>query len=276
MGWHPHLDVWLLVAGLGGGYAWAVRRLGPRHVAPGISTVTRGQATAFGLGVLAIWVAGDWPVHELAEGSMYSVHMVQHLLISLVAPPLLILGTPPWLARMLLRPAWVLRWVRRLARPLVALVVFNLVIALSHWPAVVDLSLRSEWAHLGIHVVVFGTALLMWMPVLSPVMELPRLPYPGQMMYLFGQSILPTIPASFLTFGDTPLYPAYEAFTRPFGLSAIMDQRIAGLFMKIVGGLLLWTVIAVIFFRWHQQETREGTDALAWRDVDRELDRVTP
>jgi putative membrane protein len=276
MSWHPHLDVWLLVGGLAGGYAWAARRLGPRHVPPGVPPVTRGQATAWGLGVLAIWVAGDWPVHELAEGSMYSVHMVQHLLISLVAPPLLIMGTPPWLARLVLRPAWVLRWVRRMARPLVALLVFNLVIALSHWPAVVDLSLRSEWAHLGIHLVVFSTALLMWMPVLSPVMEIPRLPYPGQLLYLFGQSILPTIPASFLTFGDTPLYPAYAAFSRPFGLSAILDQRIAGLFMKIVGGLLLWTVIAILFFRWHKQETEEGTDALQWRDVDRELDRVAP
>ena len=271
--WHPHLDAWLLVGAVAGGYALAIRRLGPR-LAPAGPSVTRGQVTAFGLGVLAMWVAADWPVHELAEGSMYSVHMVQHFLLTLVAPPLLIMGTPAWLARWLLRPAWLLRWVRRFARPLVALLLFNLVIAVTHWPVLVEASVRSEWAHLGIHVVVVVTALMMWMPVLSPVMEIPRLPYPGQMMYLFGQSILPTIPASFLTFGDTPLYPVYAAFARPFGMSALTDQLIAGLFMKIAGGLLLWTVIAVIFLRWHEQETREGTDALAWRDVDRELDRM--
>jgi putative membrane protein len=274
MAWHPHIDVWLLVLGLEGGYLWALRRIGPRHVPAGTPPATRGQVTAFSLGVLTILVAADWPIHELAERRLYSVHMVQHLLLSLAAPPLLLLGTPGWLARAILRPPALLRLVRRLSRPIVALILFNLVIALSHWPVLVEASVRSELFHLGAHVAVFGTALLMWMPVLSPVLEIPRLPYPGQMMYLFAQSILPTIPASFLTFGDTPMYAVYVTFPRIFGISALTDQMVAGLFMKIVGGLLLWTVIAILFFKWHEQETRDGTDALQWRDVDRDLNRV--
>jgi putative membrane protein len=272
--WHPHLDVWLLVVVLEGGYLLALRFLGPRHAAPGEVAASRGQVLAFTLGVTTIWVAADWPIHDLAERYLYSVHMVQHLLLSLVAPPLLLLGTPAWLARTLLRPAFVLRVVKRLSRPLPALLLFNVVIALTHWTAVVDLAARSEMAHFSIHAALFGTALLMWMPVVSPLMELPRLPYPGQMLYVFAQSLLPTVPASFLTFGSQPLYRVYAEAPRTFGISAITDQRIAGLFMKIVGGLVLWSVIAVLFFRWHAQESADGSDALQWRDVERDMARM--
>jgi putative membrane protein len=272
--WHPHVDVWLLVVVLAGGYFLALRLLGSAHAIPGQPPATRGQITAFSLGVATIWVAADWPIHELAERYLYSVHMVQHLLLSLVAPPLLLLGTPAWLARTLLRPPFVLRVVGRLSRPLPALLLFNLVIALTHWAVVVNLAARSEIAHVTIHTALFGTALLMWMPVLSPLIELPRLPYPGQMLYLFAQSLLPTVPASFLTFGSRPLYEAYAEAPRIFGISAITDQRIAGLFMKIVGGLVLWSVIAVLFFRWHAQESADGSDALQWRDLERDLARM--
>jgi putative membrane protein len=272
--WHAHLDVWLLVVVLGVGYVLALRFLGPRHVAPGEAAASRGQLLAFTLGVTTIWVAADWPIHDLAEHYLYSVHMVQHLLLSFVAPPLLLLGTPAWLARTLIQPAFLLRIVKRLSRPLPGLLLFNVVIALTHWTTVVDLAARSEMAHFSIHAALFGTALLMWMPVLSPLIELPRLPYPGQMLYLFAQSLLPTVPASFLTFGSQPLYRFYAEAPRTFGISAITDQRLAGLFMKIVGGLVLWSVIAILFFRWHAQESADGSDALQWRDVERDVARM--
>lgn len=273
MAWHPHLEVWALCLTMLGGYALAIRKVGPRRVTGDEPVVTRGQIWAFSLGVLAIWVAADWPVHEISERYLLSAHMVQHLLLSLVAPPLLLLGTPAWLARALL-PRPLLRVVRRLSRPLVALILFNAVIALTHWTVLVDLALRAEGVHFGIHLALFGSATLMWMPVLSPLLEVPRLPYPGQMMFLFAQSIVPTVPASFLTFGNTVLYRAYAEAPRFFGISAIDDQRVAGLIMKIVGGLLLWAVIAVLFFRWHRQEQTDGVDALAWRNVDRDIDRA--
>lgn len=271
--WHPHPDVLLLVAVLAGGYWLAIRRLGPRRAPPGGPPVTRGQVTAFSLGVGAIWLASYWPVHDLAEGYLYSVHMLQHLLLSLVAPPLLLLGTPGWLFRTLLGGGPLLRVVRTLARPLPALLLFNGVLALTHWAALVDLAVRSEPAHFLIHVGVFGSATLMWMPVLSPVLEIRRLSEPGQMLYLFLQSIVPTVPASFLTFASTPIYAAYAA-PGPFGIDALTDLRIAGLTMKIIGGLILWIAIAVVFFKWAGREERSGLDALRWQDVDRELSRA--
>jgi putative membrane protein len=74
------------------------------------------------------------------------------------------------------------------------------------------------------------------------------------MFYLFAQSLLPTIPASFLTFSSVPIYPVYGDAAMAFGLTAVADQTVAGVIMKIGGGLLLWSTIAVIWFRWTKQE----------------------
>lgn len=272
--WHAHPDVWALILVLAGAYAVALRRIGPRSVHPIERVATRRQVLSFGAGLAALWVAADWPVHDLAEGYLYSVHMVQHLLISLVAAPLLLLGTPDWLQRWLLRPRALEGAVRFLGRPIIALVVFNGVIALTHVPVVVDASVRSEVAHFAIHAALFGSAVIMWLPVLNRLIELPKLSYPGRMFYLFLMSLVPTVPASFLTFGNTVLYRFYETAPRLWGISALSDMRVAGLIMKLVGGFLLWGVIAWYFFKWFGIEEREGVDVLEWGKVDRELNRA--
>jgi len=141
----------------------------------------------------------------------------------------------------------------------------------THWPEVVEASVGSELTHFTLHVLLFGSAIVVWWPIMSPLVELPALTPPAQMMYLFAQSLAPTVPASFLTFGHTLLYPVYGTFPRIWGISALNDQLIAGLLMKIVGGLILWGFIATIFFRWHAREERDGWDALALRHVEREL-----
>jgi putative membrane protein len=268
--------VWALVAAGGLAFWWAIVRLGPASVGPGERVITRSQLvllTAAGLVVLA---AADWPVHDLAEGYLYSVHMVQHLLLDLVLPPLLLLGTPAWLVRRLLRPRPLMAVMRRVTRPLPALILFNGVIVLTHVPGVVDLSIRSEVAHFGLHAALVATAVLMWWPVLSPLPELPRLSPPAQMLYLFLQSLVPTVPAAFLTWSDGLVYKVYGNLPKLWGLSAIDDQRVAGLVMKIVGGLVLWGFIAAVFFRWAAAEDGRpdhprDDDVLTWDQVEAEL-----
>jgi putative membrane protein len=268
---HVHLDVLVVMATLEGGYLLALGRLGPRFVAAGERPATRRQVVLYSLGVLTLLVAAEWPIHDLAEGYLFSVHMVQHTLISLVAPPLLLLGMPAWLLRWLLSPRWIHAVASQLTRPLIALINFNLVIAVTHWAPVVDLILNHHGVHLVAHVVLFVTATCMWWPVVSPLPEMPTLSYPMRMVYLFLQSLLPTIPASFLTFGTTPLYIFYATAPRVWGISAVTDQLIAGLIMKLVGGAILWGAIGVIFFRWWRLEQRTGWDDLQWGSMDREI-----
>ena len=143
-------------------------------------------------------LGADWPIHDLAERYLYCIHMVQHLLFALVAAPLLVAGTPAWLWRDLLRRRIVRRVWRFLTRPLPAIVLFNGVLLFTHWPAVVTLSVHSELSHFLLHTLLLGSAVVMWWPVVSPLPEMPPLTPPGQMLYLFVQSLAPTIPASFL------------------------------------------------------------------------------
>jgi putative membrane protein len=269
---HLHPEVLLLMLVLEGSYLWALRRLGPRHAPEGEPPASRRQMLWYTFGVATLLIASEWPIHDLSERYLFSVHMFQHLLISLVAPPLLLLGLPTWLLRLMLRPR-PLNWlVRNLARPLIALVIFNAVIVVTHWPPVVNAMLEHHPLHFAGHVVLFGSATLMWWPVISPLPEMPGLSYPGRMLYLFLQSIVPTVPASFLTFGSTPLYHFYTTVPRIWGISVLSDQRIAGLAMKLLGGALLWTVIAVVFFRWYVLERdSDGWDALKWRDVEHDI-----
>ena len=272
--WHPHVEVWALVAGVLVAYFTALRVLGPSRVEPVEFAATRRQKTFFLLGCASILVAADWPMHELSESYLYSAHMIQHMILTFAAAPLLMMGTPAWLWRVMLAPPKVLATVRALTRPLVALIIFNVVLVFTHWPLIVTASVRTESVHFLLHALLFASALIMWTPVLSPLLELPRLSYPGRMIYLFLQSLVPTVPASFLTFGSEPLYHVYETFPRLWGISAHTDQLVAGLIMKIVGGFILWGVIAVLWFRWWTLEDKEGVDVLAFGDVDRALNRA--
>jgi putative membrane protein len=265
--WHQHVDVWVILGSVVAAYLVAVRR---HDEATGTSTARRTRRLFLG-GMAIIWFASDWPMHDLAERYLYAVHMTQHLLYTLVAAPLLVVGIPVWMWRAVLRPAPVRTAWRVVTKPVVALVVFNGILLFTHWPAVVTASVSSELTHLGLHLLLVGSALVMWWPVVSPLPEMPPITPPGQMLYLFFQSLAPTIPASFLTFGTHPLYRIYETFPRIWGISALDDQLMAGLIMKLVGGSILWIVITVIFFRWGRREERDGWDALQWRDVDAEL-----
>jgi putative membrane protein len=270
--WHPHPEVLLLVAVLGGAYLYALRRIGPDRVLPGEPVATRSQVVSYLLGVLALAVAALWPIHDLSERYLFSVHMFQHLLIAMAAPPLMLLGLPSWLLRFLLRPPRLRAVVRQVTRPIVALILFNAMTVITHWPAFVDLTLRSEAFHFVAHALLFSTALCMWWPVVSPLPEMPSLSYPGRMVYLFVQSIVPTVPASFLTFGSGVIYGRYTTFPRIWGISALTDQRIAGLEMKLLGGAILYTLIAVMFMKWYRQEHEtEGWDAVGLGRVDREI-----
>jgi putative membrane protein len=129
--------------------------------------------------------------------------------------------------------------------------------------------------HLLAHVGWMAAALVMWWPVLSPLPELPHLSAPGRMLYLFGQSIVPTVPASFLTFGESLLYSTYLSSPMTFGVDPIADQQIAGLLMKVAGGFFIWGVIAVIFFRWSSAEETGAPDRLYWRDLEPGLEQIT-
>ena len=269
--WHPHYDVWIVLGAIAVGYALAIRSRAAIDAVAERPAATTKQIVSFYVGLAFLWIGADFPLHELSEDYLFSMHMVQHTLFTLVAPPFLLMGMPKWLLRKILEPKWAWRTARALTRPFIALVAFNALIVITHWPVVVNLSVTSEPVHFFVHLIVFSVSMMMWFPVIAPLPELARLSEPAKMVYLFLQSVIPTVPASFLTFASTPMYSAYEKVPRLWGMDVVTDLRVSGLIMKLGGGLLLWLAIAILFFRWSAKEERGEHEEVTWEDFEHEL-----
>jgi putative membrane protein len=255
---HPSVVVGLVL--LGGVHVYlGGLKSGGRHVA------------SFAAALLVLFVALNGPLHNLSDTYLFSAHMSQHLLLTLVFPPLLLYGTPSAVMRQLLRPRWVMAAARVLTRPLVAAAVFTAPIVLWHVPAFYEAALRDHDLHIVQHLVFLTTAVIMWWPVLSPVPELPRLPHLLQMLYLFLLGIPMSITGALIALSDRVLYPFYAAAPRVGGLSPLDDQQVGGLLMWVLGGLMLWIVMTVIWFRysvWDQRgDAERGVPVEAYGDV---------
>lgn len=254
--WQAHIEVWLLVASLAGFGIYASRVIQPKMVAAGHDPISRRQKVWFWSSVAVLWVASDFPIHEIAEQRLYSVHMVQHSLLMVVFPPMLLLATPTWLARLVLGQGLFKRTVYFWSRPARALL-FNLgLTAATHSALLVNAAAEIGWAHFLIHTVMILSSFLVWMCVCGPIPELQVTP-PFKMLVLFLLSIIPTIPMAFLTTAEAILYEAYDQPIRLWGLSVVQDQQLAGVIMKVITGSYLWVIIAVIFFTWSLGERGE-------------------
>jgi putative membrane protein len=241
-----HVEVWLLVAFLTISYVYMVRVIGPRAVGPGGTVVTRRQKTAFVAGILILWLSSDWPIHDIAEEYLYSVHMFQHMALTYFMPPLVVLATPEWFVRILIGDKGLYRFVKFMAHPVRAAFVFNVAVMVSHVPAVVNASVSNGPLHYAVHVFLVTTAIIMWLPVCGPVPEFHISPM-GKMIYLFMNSVVATVPAGWLTFAEGVVYKHYNIPWRVWGISVTDDQQIAGAIMKLGGAVFLWTIIGVLF-----------------------------
>lgn len=245
--WHP--EVWLLIGSLTAAYVYMVRVIGPRAVGPGRPAVSPRQIGCFVGAMALLWLASDWPMHDIAEGYLYSAHMLQHMMLTFFVPPLALLATPTWLARALLGQGTVFGAVRWLCRPVVAAVIFNASVMVIHIPHLVNASLENGVLHYLLHVMIVSAAFLMWMPVLGPIPEWRMGPL-ATSIYLFLQSVVPTLPAGWLVFAEGVVYAPYgEQPIRLWGVDAITDQQFAGAIMKLAGGVFLWSIVVYFFFK---------------------------
>jgi putative membrane protein len=211
--------------------------------------------------------------------------MLQHMMLSYFLPPLALLATPEWLLRVLIGDGGMYRVVRFLSKPVIAGVLFNLVAMVTHIPLVVNASLDNGPLHYSLHFVVVLFSLLMWMPVVGPFRELHMGPL-GKCIYLFLLSVVPTLPAAWLTFAEGAVYKPYDIPVRVFGWSVTVDQQLAGAIMKIGGGVFLWTLVIYIFFKRfangygnkqnYRRPTEPNDEPLTTADIAREFASSAP
>ena len=247
-----HADVVLGAGLLALAYAVAWSR-GPRPRAR--------DAACFGGGLLVLVGALNGPLHDLSDYHLFSAHMVQHVLLMLVVPPLLLAGTPAWmadaLAAPLLRPRRVGAAIRAATRPVLALGLYTVALVGWHLPGPYGAALEHHGWHVVQHLVLIATALLAWWPVLSPSTRLPSLHYGAQILYLFALGIPMTVVAAMITGAEHLLYPYYAAAPRVLPLTPLADQRLGGLIMWVPAGLMPLIAFTVVFFRWVAAEADE-------------------
>ena len=246
--WHWHPSVLLGCAALIAGYV----------------ALLRGRWTArallFGLGLIVLLVALLSPLHELGDRYLFSAHMLQHLLLLLIVPPLLLLGLPSAAIETLLSIPGLARIERVLGTPLLAWSIGLGAMWLWHLPALYNLALRNEWVHILEHLFFLASAVIFWWPIFtSPARS--RLHPLGAMAYLFAGMIVSSLLGMILTFAEPGLYPAYLNPRDPFGLLPLLwgewgltpavDQQVGGLLMWVPGGMVYLLGIIGLLARWY-------------------------
>jgi putative membrane protein len=211
----------------------------------------RARAALFAAGLAALAAALNGPLHDLAERSLIAAHMAQHLLLTLVAPPCLLAGTPgPMLDRLLaplLRRRRAARALRGLTRPLPALGLHGAALVIWHLPGFYALTLASHFWHFVAHLSLLATAGLAWWPVLATSARLPALPPAAQILYLFLFGFPMTLVGAMVTGADEVLYPTASP-------TPLDDQRLGGILMWVPSGLVPLVAFSLVFFRWATSE----------------------
>ena len=219
---------------------------------------TAGRLAAFLSGLAAIAVALESPLHALGA-QLLQAHMLQHLLLTMVAPPLLWFGAPllpmlQGLPRYILRTCagplfacpplmHICQW---LVRPPVAWVVFVGSTWAWHTPAFYERALASEFWHYAQHICFLATALAFWWPVVQPWPSRPVVPPWGIVLYLIMADLQNTVLSAWLVFAERLVYPSYEAVPRLWGISALDDQAAAGAIMWVAGSVAFLIPVAWI------------------------------
>jgi cytochrome c oxidase assembly factor CtaG len=249
--------IWLFMVLLLVGYLWVCRERPDRR-----------KRWFFLGGWALLWASTDWPLGTLGSGYLASAHMAQYLLYTMAAAPLLMLSLPEAPLRRGLSRLRAYRLVRLAARPLVAGVIFNIVLLVTHAPVTVDTMRTNQAGSFLLDLAWLASGLLLWLPVCGPLDEL-KPSYPARCVYLFlAAGLVPMIPGGFLTFAPTPLYSVYELAPRVGGFDALDDQQAAGVIMKVGNLPLLWPVLGGLFLRW-AAEDRVATPPVQVKTADK-------
>ena len=217
------------------------------------------RPTLFYLGMLLVAIALLSPLDHLSD-ELFAFHMVQHLLLILAVPPLILLsapmvpilrGVPVQLRKFLVIPFARDKnfrvMLRTITLPIVAWIVYTTSFFGWHAPVLYDLALRNETVHILEHLMFSGTAFLFWWNIIDPVPLKGNLPYLGRIPYIFVTSIPNFILGAFLVFSKTPWYEFYQKETPLFGLSPGDDQTLGGLIMWVPGAfVLIFTLLGVL------------------------------
>ena len=222
------------------GHAWLAR---------GVDDAERKHSLYFGLGLLTIWLALETQIDTIADYYLDSVHMLQHVLLGFVAPPLMLLGLSPGMVARLVR----VPGVRGITEPVPAQVIAAVVMIVWHLPALYDATLYSEGLHITEHITFIGAGLVLFWPMLQATSGQARWQMsPGaKLLYLLLATLPQDAVALALIFSRVPFYEFYTHAPRLVAsLDPVTDQTVAGAVLMILGKTTMGVVAIAVFFRW--------------------------
>ena len=237
-----HLDVLAGVGLFAGAWAgaWIARRARPRP----------GEVVALAVGLIALLAMLNGPVHDLSDRHLFSAHMAQHLVLTLVVPPLLLMACPAWMIDGLLAATRLTPLARAVTRPVPALAIYGVTLVAWHLPRAYTLALEIHGWHIVQHLTMMASATIAWWPVLARSARAARLPYAAQILYLFAFGFPMMAVAAMVTSAESLLYPFYADAPRAFGLTPFTDQRLGGVLMWVPAGIVPLIAFTIVFFRW--------------------------
>lgn len=274
--WSPPTEISVAVAFVAAVYArgwYAIRKTRAIYF-------TGWRLTAFLLGMLVLWLSIGSPIDAFAD-VLLSAHMVQHLLLMSVVPPLLLLGAPVvpllrglprWVVKTVLRPFFVWAFLRRvghfLIEPIVAWLAMNLAFLIWHVPVAYDYALRHENWHDFEHICFLTTSLLFWWVIIHPWPSQIRTSNWMMLLYLMSADIVNTVLSAFLAFCDKPVYPFYITGPNPFHVSPLSDQVLGAVIMWVFGSFVFLVPAILITV---QLLAPERANTLAEQDASRSV-----
>jgi putative membrane protein len=225
------------------------------------SSVEWRRVPLFVLGAAAMFVALISPLDVGADRSL-ALHMLQHVMLTTIGPPLVILGLPREALRRLFRLPVFERPLSLLTAPLVAALIFIVNMWLWHLPPVYEAALDYLGVHIAMHIAFMATGLLFWWPVIEPLPEKARMGEGGKLLYLFVTGFPMGLLALLLVSSSTVVYGYYEAAQPIWGMSPLIDQQIAGIIMGGLGELASFAALTLIFLRFLDRDQQENDQAL--------------
>jgi cytochrome c oxidase assembly factor CtaG len=261
--WAPDPLPWAAVLMAAVGYLIAVRDVNRAHPR---APIPSRRVVAWLVGLVAILIALVSAVDAYA-GDLLTVHMVQHLLLAMVAPPLLAIGAPvtlvlrlatPRARHRLILPVLHSRVVRLIASPLVAWPVFAMVMWLTHFSSLYDAALEDPTLHIAEHAIYLTSGLLFWWPVVAADPGPWRLGYGARLAYIGLQMPVNAAVGLAIYFAPTVLYQHYATIERSWGPDALTDQQIGGVVMWGAGDLLLLVAFVALVAAWMRADARRS------------------
>ena len=252
----------ILILGTGWLYALAIGPL--RHTLAKQQKFSLGCAILFYTGLALGYLTVGSPLDQLGEDFLFSAHMVQHMLLMYIIPPLLILGVPAWLwDKLLSNPIFYIIW-KNLTHPVVAGLAITFLYTAWHIPNLYEAALFSKTMHVLEHWCMFLPALWVWWGLISPSKRVPPIAYGLRILYVFLLMVGQLPVFAFLTLSEQVLYPTYEFAPQIIALTPLQDQILGGVIMKVTNMAISLSLLCLAFYQWylHDMNATESEHAL--------------